>query len=86
MAEEKIGEPRLLTITDMDNPRQTCKRHYEIWYFVAVDKHGFNPDPKLLAKEFHEMLWLSPDEARERVKTQCTLDAIDRIEGFFVSE
>jgi 8-oxo-dGTP pyrophosphatase MutT (NUDIX family) len=81
---EGIGEPQLLTITEIDNPtKQTCTRHYDVWYFVSVNKDTFAPDEYLLNKEFHSTNWLSPDKARELVTDPSTLEAISLIESRF---
>ncbi|MBI5222087.1 MAG: NUDIX domain-containing protein [Candidatus Magasanikbacteria bacterium] len=48
----KTLEPSLLTITEITNDRQICRRHYDIWYFAPVDKTSFSPDEAKLAKEF----------------------------------
>jgi 8-oxo-dGTP pyrophosphatase MutT (NUDIX family) len=79
---EAVGEPQLLTITEINNPtKQTCTRHYDIWYFVSVNKDTFAPDQHLLDKEFHSMKWLSPDRARKLVTDPSTFEAISLIES-----
>ncbi len=80
MPKDAIGEPQLLTITKIDNPKQTCKTHYDIWYFIRLDKNTFNPDRDKLAKEFHETRWASLDEARKLITDPSTLEAIDYLE------
>lgn len=76
-----IGEPKLLTITEISNPaRQSCTRHYDIWYFVPVNRETFAPDKALLAKEYHIMEWLSPGEAREVITDANTLEAVGLLE------
>ncbi len=60
-----IGTPKLLTLTRIrNNPRVPCTRHFDIWYFVKLNKETFSPDQALLAKEFYETRWLSITEAR----------------------
>lgn len=81
---QAIGEPKLLTITEINNPtKQTCTRHYDIWYFVPVSKSNFKPDSKKLAKEFHETRWVDPNEAIKLVTDNNTLEAISKIERDF---
>jgi 8-oxo-dGTP pyrophosphatase MutT (NUDIX family) len=75
-----INTPRLLTITLIDNPIQPCKTHFDIWYFLAFDSRSFNPDPNLLAKEFHEWGWYDFSQAQSLVKDKNTLAAIGVIE------
>jgi len=67
---EKIGDPKLLTITEIDNPeKQTCTRHYDIWYFVPISKYEFTPVEELL----------------EKVTDPSTLEAISKFEEIFSS-
>lgn len=78
---ENIGDPKMLTITEIDNAvKQSCTRHYDIWYFVPVNQQTFTPDQTLLAKEYHRMAWLSPAEARNVMSDANTLSAVDLIE------
>ncbi len=77
----EIKNPALLTITKINNPsKQTCKRHYDIWYFIKVDKDSFKPDADKVLEEFYEINWLSPKRAREIVKEKNTLAGIDFVE------
>lgn len=63
-----VGEPQLLTITDIYNPeKQSCRSHYDVWHFVKVDKNTFNPDKNKLAEEFYENKWVNLKEARNLV-------------------
>jgi len=81
---DEIGESKLLTVTEINNPtKQTCTRHYDIWYFVPVDKDMFKPDEKLLDKEFHSTTWLDVRGAREVITDPNTLIAIERFEEIF---
>lgn len=61
----EIGEPVLLTITQIENPNlwPVCQRHYDIWYFVQVDQDTFAIDPEVLHDEFYEARWMSLEEA-----------------------
>lgn len=78
-----IGLPQLITTTEIDNPVQTCRMHYDIWYFVPVDSSNFNPNPDLISKEFHENRWMSIDDAREIVTDPSTLVAIAEFNSIF---
>lgn len=81
---KSIGEPQLLTITEINNPtKQTCTRHYDVWFFISVNRHTFAPDKHLLDKEFHSTNWLSQDRARELVTDPSTLEAISLMESRF---
>lgn len=83
MKADDIGEPQLLTITEINNPtKQTRTRHYDIWYFVSVSKGNFTPK-ELLATEFHTTDWMSPEGARSVITDPSTLDAINKFEEMF---
>lgn len=80
----QIPSPSLLTITEIENPKkQTCEHHFDIWYFFAVDKRSFNPDPLLLSKEFHEWGWKSTYDTKQLIRNKETLLAVDVIETLF---
>ena len=76
--------PSLLTITNIDNlPKQLCKRHYEIWFFMRVKKNKFFPDEKRLEKEFYETRWLTGEEAKKLVIDPETLHGLKVIGSTF---
>jgi 8-oxo-dGTP pyrophosphatase MutT (NUDIX family) len=76
----KINNPELLTITEIDNlEKQTCKRHYDIWHFIPVDKKTFSPDNSKILEEFYEVKWLAPEEAKKVVADPNTIKGIDFI-------
>lgn len=76
--------PSLLTITEIDNPtKQKCRLHYDIWYFIPLDKNSFDPDESLLEKEFHQTGWKLAEEARDLIKDVNTLTALAEIEKLF---
>ncbi|MCK5211132.1 NUDIX domain-containing protein [Candidatus Parcubacteria bacterium] len=80
----EINKPPFLTLTEIDNPaKQTCRSHYDIWYFIRVDKDSFNPDIDKVLEEFYEINWLSVKKAKEVVKEKNTLAGIDFIEEHF---
>lgn len=84
MKADDIGNPKLLTVTEIENPaKQTCMRHYDIWYFVPVVKDEFVPDEELLGIEFHNSDWLSLEKAREVATDPNTLAAINKFEEMF---
>jgi 8-oxo-dGTP pyrophosphatase MutT (NUDIX family) len=73
-----IPSPGLLTITEIDNrPKQTCRRHYDIWFFIPLDKNNFAPDRSLLSLEFYENGWKTLAEALILVKDPGTIIALD---------
>jgi len=76
----KTLEPALPTITEITNDKQICRLHYDIWYFVPVDKINFLPDESKLTKEFHEIKWMAFPEARKLITDYNTLTAVDAID------
>lgn len=88
---DDIGGPVLLTITDIENPRQwhTCRQHFDVWFFVERDSHTFTIDEEVLLVEFHEARWMCLEEAREIVgDTPTVQEALDLVEKkhFFKTE
>ena len=76
--------PAFLTITEIENPtKQTCRRHYDIWYFLPFDQKTFKPSEDLLEKEFYRWGWKSLNEARSLVTNTQTLQALVEIEKLF---
>lgn len=78
-----VGEPKLLTITPINNPKVKCTRHYDIWYFVPVSKTGFAPDKEKLDTEFHTTGWKDIEEAKVLVTDLNTLKALSEFEKLF---
>lgn len=78
-----IGEPQLLTITEIYNPeKQPCRAHYDVWHFVLTDKNTFNPDKNKLIEEFYENRWIGLEEARRLlIKDANHNKALDFIEN-----
>lgn len=77
-------EPSFLTITEINNPtKQKCRLHYDIWYFVLLNKRSFTPDENLLAKEFHQTGWKTIEEAKGLIKDDNTLSALAEIKNLF---
>ncbi|HSX49216.1 MAG TPA: NUDIX domain-containing protein [Candidatus Saccharimonadales bacterium] len=75
------NEPCFLTVTDgIDNAGKLCRTHYDIWFFVEVDRHNFDPDNEKIAQEFGEMGWFSMRGARVRVTDDNTLAALTLLE------
>lgn len=80
----EIGEPKLLTITEIDNPaKQKCRRHFDIWFFVPLTEEGFRPDEAALATEFYVTGWKTVEEAKELAVDPGTLKGIAEFERMF---
>lgn len=68
--------PFLLTITPIDNEIQPCKAHYDIWYLASTDGLNFHIDPA----EFHDVKWLTIDEAKKIITDKANVKALEIIE------
>lgn len=80
LSQAQIGDPRFLSVTEIDNmPEAPCRLHYDIWYFVAVDKAAFTPDLACLNEEFHQTRWLDRADAQRLITCTSSLQALDRI-------
>ncbi|HUW72154.1 MAG TPA: NUDIX domain-containing protein [Candidatus Humimicrobiaceae bacterium] len=69
-------QPFLLTITQIENKVQLCKVHYDIWYLFPTNGSNFNIDPT----EFHDIKWLTVEEARKIVTDPCNLKALEVVQ------
>ncbi len=83
VALQSIGEPKLLTITHIENPTIECKEHYDIWYFVRVSKQNFNPKKENLDSEFYTTDWKDIEQARNIVSDPSTLKALLEFEKLY---
>lgn len=81
---QSVGEPRLLTVTPIENQRIRCTRHYDFWYLVPVSKESFAPDKEKLDTEFYEMGWKGVGEARRLITDLNTLKVISEFERLFI--
>lgn len=78
----EIKMPEFLTITEIHNPKkQPCRKHYDLWCFIEIDKKEFNPSEETLLEEFHEYGWKSFDEARRLMSGGNSVEAIDFVEN-----
>jgi 8-oxo-dGTP pyrophosphatase MutT (NUDIX family) len=81
---DEVGKPELLTIKEINNPsKQTCTRHYDIWYFIRVDKNAVEFDRQKLAKEFHEARWMTLEQADALVTDPATVKALGYLASKF---
>jgi 8-oxo-dGTP pyrophosphatase MutT (NUDIX family) len=77
LTKEAVGKPELLTITTIKDPDFPCKKHYDIWFFIRLNKDLFKPDKEKLEKEFYKTKWVSLDEARKLIVDPATIEALD---------
>jgi 8-oxo-dGTP pyrophosphatase MutT (NUDIX family) len=77
MDAESIAGPSLLTITEINNARQTCKGHFDIWHFVHLPKE----EPCIDRNELHDGEWLEMPQAKQRVTEKNNLLALQLLES-----
>lgn len=83
----EIKPPVLLTVTEIKNStKQPCNFHYDLWYFISVDKYNFKPVEEKLLEEFYEAGWKNLDEARSLIKDKNTLLAVDFVENNYFNK
>ena len=70
-------QPFMLSITEIVNPTQECRTHFDVWYLLKADGLELRPD----TREFLESRWLDFSESRELVTDQATLRALSVLEG-----
>lgn len=75
MALSDVPTPFFASITDIDNPPQVCRRHYDLWHLIKTDGRDFTVDPR----EYHETRWLSWAEVQSLVTDSSNLQVIERI-------
>lgn len=54
-----LRRPFLFTITNIINPRQTCREHFDIWYFFETSLNKFSYDKR----EFTDAQWMTVSHA-----------------------
>jgi len=74
-----FSKPFLATIKKISNPNQICQIHHDTWFLFKTDGKDFRPD----MTEFHDVAWLTLDEARQRVVDETNIKALDYIESNF---
>jgi 8-oxo-dGTP pyrophosphatase MutT (NUDIX family) len=74
---KKRPTPFLLTITRINRKGTECKEHFDIWFLMKTDGSDFNID----MREYHDIKWLSINEARKMVTDRPNSIALDFIEN-----
>jgi 8-oxo-dGTP pyrophosphatase MutT (NUDIX family) len=78
--------PSLLTTTNIENPqKQTCKKHFDIWFFIQLDRLHFSPKEHLLTAEFYTWGWRSIDEASRLMKDPASITALRYSKQLFLA-
>lgn len=78
------SSPSLLTVTKIENPlKQTCKLHYDIWFFIELNEVVFTPHSHLLEKEFFTWGWKTYGEVKQLVGNSATIQASKLIASLF---
>lgn len=68
----QLGNPFLYTITTIRNPKQICRKHYDIWFLYETDGKSFRED----SGEFLEAHWMIVSQAGIRIKDPNTILAL----------
>jgi len=79
----KLPKPSLLSITEINEEKVSCKTHYDLWYFIPLDSETFVPNGDDMEKEFFEAGWKTMMESRKLVKQTNTLLALKVVEKLF---
>ena len=72
-----IKDPELVTIQLIENSKQTCKIHFDIWFFIDVSKSKFHPDENKLKKEYGENKWAGYEESKGLHTSTEVLEMLD---------
>jgi ADP-ribose pyrophosphatase YjhB (NUDIX family) len=83
---QEIGHPVLLSIVDIENSKLwgKCRKHYDVWYFVKVNKDLFHIEQAIIEQEFYEARWVNMSKARELTKDNIEIaEALDLLETKF---
>lgn len=64
-----------LTIKNINKPHRACKRHYDLWYLVFMDKTDFIFDPR----EYYDAKWFPKSQAQNLTKEKNYREAINKI-------
>lgn len=74
---KKMSALNLLTLTEIEHSEKIiCREHFDLWYFLPVEKKTFSPDPKKLAEEFFTTRWLTITQAQQFTRDPATQQAL----------
>ena len=71
-------EPFLITVFDVDNDRQICKEHYDIWFLVELNDDEM-AHMTVDSTEFYDSRWITLYDARKIVTQKNNLFMIERL-------
>ena len=75
-----IKTPELLTITNIiKNKVRPCATHYDIWYYISVNKMEFLPKKECLNDEFYETGWKDYKTAIGLMREKNTIKSLEFI-------
>lgn len=77
---DQIEGPFFFWVTEINNPPQVCRQHFDIWFLYKTDGKNFSVDPR----EFSETKWLSIVDARKIINDKSNLNALEIIEKQFI--
>jgi 8-oxo-dGTP pyrophosphatase MutT (NUDIX family) len=72
IAADDVSPPFLATITEIDNPRQVCRRHYDLWHLVSLRECQVAG-----CSEFLDAQWMAWEAARAIVVDPANVLALD---------
>jgi 8-oxo-dGTP diphosphatase len=82
----RISPRHLLTITTINNPEKViCRKHYDIWHFIDVDRVAFRPSVTRMKKEFRSFGWKTFKQARALTTDTNTPIALRYIKTYLLS-
>jgi len=63
--QEKVGQPEFLTVCAIEANGYDCRRHYDIWFLIPVEKGELKIDEEKMRTEFKEWGWFDMGTARK---------------------
>lgn len=81
MERAEVPEPELLTICPIEIAGMTCRRHYDLWFFLPVNSEKLVIDEEKMATEYWTWGWYSLEEARKLETSEPHETAFDFIEN-----
>lgn len=79
VTKEQVRGPFFFSLVNIDNQKQVCKEHYDMWFLVQIQ--GKIDKSKFLTDEFYDGKWVSLSEARTIITKKNNLEALERIEN-----
>ena len=71
--------PFFFSMSTIENEKQTCKTHHDLWYPMQTDGSAFQID----TAEFHTTKWMTVSEAKGLVTDPSNLQTLERTQNIF---